>query len=60
MIYLILTLILMILIQSFFNMIVWSNRRKITKKKFIIAVNKTILQFCFGVCLAKSPFTIIT
>jgi hypothetical protein len=60
MIYLILTLILMILIQSFFNMIVWSNRRKITKKKFIIAVNKTILQICFGVCLVKSPFTIIT
>lgn len=58
MLYLFLILIIAIVVQSFFNMIVWGNRKKITRKKIVTAINKTILQICFGWCLAKSPFTI--
>jgi len=58
MIYLFLILIIAILVQSIFNIIVWSNAKRITRKKIVTAINKTILQICFGWCLVKSPFTI--
>lgn len=56
MFFLFLILIITILVQSFFNMIVWGDKKKITGKKIITSINKTILQICFGWCLVKSPF----
>ena len=56
MLYLFLILIISITVQSFFNMIVWGNRKRITKKKIIIAINKTVLQISLGWCLVNNPF----
>lgn len=54
--YLILSLIAIILLQSFFNMIVWGNRKRITKRGFKQALQKTVLQILFGWCVLNHPF----
>lgn len=56
MIYLLLIFAIIILTQSFFNMLIWGSKNKITRKKIVIAINKTILQIILGWCLVNNPF----
>lgn len=56
MLYLFLILLAIILLQSFFNMIVWGNKKRITKKGFNQALQKTVLQILFGWCVLNHPF----